>query len=112
MIEDTVKSILDNHVGRANSIKARTLFYRVNAAHPESPIKSLGQLRDIIHSMRQKGELIASGNDGYFRPETLDEAMEYVDRQLRAPSRDQLMTARIQREAARSRFGGQMRMPI
>ncbi len=39
---------------------------------------------------------------------SLNEALAYVDAQLRIPARDVLQTARRQRQAALERFGGQM----
>jgi len=105
---DTILRILANHVGEENSIPMTELLQRVRAYHPE--VDGLSQLRGIIHDLRQAPHLIGSGPRGYFIPATLDEARRYVEVVFRGPSRDQLVTARRQRQAAVNHFGRQMRM--
>lgn len=40
------------------------------------------EVRKAVENARASGSLICSGNKGYWMPETLDEAKEYVNAQL------------------------------
>jgi len=97
---------LQYHVGEKNAIQAEKLRLRLGM---EGIHVALWEVRDAIHEMRNDGHLIASGQRGYFIPETRQEAFKYIDQVFRVPARDVLTTARKQRQAAIHYFGGQMR---
>lgn len=102
-LRERVLDILASHRGKENSIPLSEL-----SGHFEG-LKGW-EMRDLIHEMRQDGILIASSPSGYYLPSTLNEALHYIEIQFRVPSRDQLRTARIQRQAAQRQFGGQFEM--
>ncbi len=106
ILERRITWAMSAHIGSERPIRAESL-----AAAIEGDDKiGIPALRTAIHEMRQRGYLIASGQDGYFLPKDLSEAMAYVEEQLRTPARDMLRTVRRQREAARQQFGGQLTM--
>lgn len=96
------------HIGESQAISADDLLYMLRSFGSE--VHNVSQLRGMIRDLRQAGQLIGSCQRGYFIPDTLAEALAYVEREFRGPARDQLKTARRQREAAKMRFGGQMEL--
>jgi hypothetical protein len=109
--QEKILSILAQHQGKESAINAEELFRTLKGQY-FIDMAGTPDLRAMIREMRQRGELIASCSGGYYVPVSLEEALEYVELQFRAPSRDQLYTARIQREAAKQKFGGQMVMDL
>jgi hypothetical protein len=105
-LETIICRILDQHVGEANAISWAIFCEEVNC-HSHDPIQPW-EVRDAIHGLRQAANLICSSPKGYYRPATLNEGLEYVNRTYRKPAKDELITARIQREALRQYFGGQL----
>lgn len=105
-VSDRIRNCLNQHVGETDAITIGQLYRFVD----DGTLTSYGQLRDILHRLRQDGELIASSGRGYFRPASLQEALDYVDRQFRRPARDQFYTARVQRDAAKAKFGQQLEL--
>lgn len=110
-IQDKILFVLDSHKGKDSAINADDLLLAVNTQF-FSDLRGTPELRAVIREMRQHGDLIASSSNGYYLPNSLQEALEYVELQFRAPSRDQLYTARVQRDAAKVKFGGQMSMDL
>ncbi len=108
-LESVISNILDRHISEPNAISWEDIFTVASIALRGERF-TMAQVRDCIHDMRQRGELIASSSKGYFRPATLQEALAYVEKQYRGPARDELHTARIQRRAAQEYFGGQLRL--
>ena len=106
-IEMHITWIMSAHVGAEKPIPASE-FLQTLRSHDHDLTEAA--LRGAIHDMRQRGYLIASSKDGYYLPKNLQEAMAYVDYQLRTPARDMLTTVRRQRQAAREYFGGQLSM--
>ncbi len=106
-IEMNITWIMSAHVGAEKPISASDLM---KALITHSHDITEAALRNTIHDMRQQGYLIASSKDGYYLPSNLQEAMAYLDDQLRTPARDMLQTVRRQRNAAREQFGGQLSM--
>lgn len=106
-IEMNITWIMSAHVGAEKPISATDLT-KALVTHDHDITEAA--LRNTIHDMRQRGYLIASSKDGYYLPSNLQEAMAYVDDQLRTPARDMLQTVRRQRQAAREHFGGQLSM--
>ena len=105
--QEAINSILDQHVGEENAISWADLCWQVNRSI-NSDVNS-NDLRGIIHDMRKSRVLICSSSKGYYRPKDYNEVKNFTDR-LRQPARDQLLTARILRDAARNEFAGQMEM--
>lgn len=104
-VAEEIDAIMVWHPGEKKAITAQDLFSRVRDAGWD--VQTVASLRNTIHDMRQAGYLIASGQVGYWLPVTREEAFEYVNEQFRVPARDQLYTARRQRQAAINIFGGQ-----
>ncbi len=102
-IEQHLTWIMGAHVGPENAISVDDLDRQLKMHE-----KEVQNVRQTIHDMRQKGYLVSSSPTGYFLPRNLNEAMDYIDTQLRTPARDILQTVRRQRQAAREHFGGQL----
>jgi hypothetical protein len=102
--EELIDAILDEHVGEDYAISWRALL---NTMIGNGYDINKNDLRGIIRIMRRKESLICSSQNGYWRPATLKEVMDFTKR-LRTPAVDQFVTARIQRQAAQRYFGGQM----
>ena len=106
-IADLIEYILDQHNGQENAISWEDLTFKVNNEYL-TPVDAK-VVRDVIHDLRKNKSLICSSPKGYYRPSSWQEVKEFTDR-LRDPSRDQLATARILRDAGRRKFFGQMPM--
>ncbi len=104
-VEMAIEWVMSAHVGEPQALPADDLAASLKRSGHDLTISAL---RGVIHDMRQRGYLIASSQAGYFIPASLNEALAYVDAQLRVPARDVLQTARRQRQAALEQFGGQM----
>ena len=107
-LHEAINNILDGHIGEENAISWADLCWQVNQQISPDDVNS-NELRGIIHDLRQGDSLICSSQRGYYRPKDYGEVKDFTDR-LRQPSRDQLLTARIQRDAARRHFAGQLDM--
>ena len=99
--QDTINSILDQHIGEENAISWADLCWQVD------PNIDAGELRGIIREMRKTESLICSSTRGYYKAKDFKEIKNFTDR-LRKPARDQMHTARIMRDAGRRHFFGQI----
>ena len=102
-IQAAINNILNQHIGEENAIPWAELCWQVN------PDMDANELRGIIREMRKSESLICSSPHGYYKAKDYDEVKNFTDR-LRQPSRDQLHTARVMRDAARRQFAGQLNM--
>jgi len=110
-LDSIISRILDQHVGQNSAISWEDLVTEVNL-YSRDRVISAKEIRDIIHDLRKCRSLICSSANGYFRPATLNEGLEFVQRVYRTPARDELTTARIQREALKEYFGGQLSLSL
>ena len=116
-LDSIISRILDQHIGEykdngeINAISWDELVQEVNLYSRERVIGAK-EIRDVIHDLRKNKSLICSSANGYFRPATLNEGLAFVDRVYRTPAKDELKTARIQREALKERFGGQLSLSL
>jgi hypothetical protein len=106
-VKDLIEYIMDQHIGEENAISWDDLTNLVNNQYLTRVDPK--NIRDIIHELRKNQSLICSSSKGYYRPKDWQEVKEFTDR-LRDPSRDQLATARILRDAGRRKFFGQLPM--
>jgi hypothetical protein len=107
MIPDLLLVLL-HHQGRDHAISADELLTAMR--HRGHDIPGLPALRGLIHDARQQRHVICSGDEGYFLPTTLSEAINSINERLRDPAGDQMRTARILRQAAREQFGRQLQL--
>ena len=69
------------------------------------------EMRAIIAEMRLRGALICSTGGrggGYWLADSLDDVLDFTNRELRSRALNLLVTARAMRREARRQFGGQM----
>ena len=108
-VDTVISNILDQHTGEQNAISLDDLINQVNR-YSRDHIFGKSEIRGVVHDLRKNGSLICSSDQGYYRPATLNEGLAFVDRALRTPAKDELVTARIQRAALKEYFGGQLSM--
>ena len=87
-------------LGKGNAISAEQLA----ALHGYSDTRAL---RRAVSEEREKGALIASCDDGYFRPVTQQEFVECW-RRFAARARSEFRTAKLFRDAIHESFEGQI----
>jgi hypothetical protein len=71
---------------------------------------SRGEIRGVIHSLRDQGQPICSCPSGYFWPADLQDVLDCVNSVFRGPARDQLRTSMRMKIAGRRLFAGQMEL--
>lgn len=99
--------VLQRHRGEGNEISADELLATMRSRGHD--IAGLPTLRALVHDARMQHEIICSNAKGYYMATCLEEAKAFAER-LRDPSRDMMHTARVVRQSAVAKFGGQLRM--
>jgi ribosomal protein L31E len=108
MLQAAVLSVLSEHVGAENAIKAADLAQAVGERGDR-------RVRIAISQLRKRGYLILSSvgrTPGYFIASSWEEWKDFRNKNLRPRAMDILETDRAMRAAAMVRFGRQCPLPI
>ena len=91
-------SILRFHTGESNAISAKQLARDLGFSE-----KDTRQVRTIIRELRRLGEPVLASTDGYFLPNSYDEADKFCDK-LKAHAIEEITTRRDIRRALAGYF--------
>jgi repressor of nif and glnA expression len=104
-LEREILRVLSFHVGKKHALGRDQLVEEVRARGYDAHER---QVRQCIHDLRRKGILICSmpGEEGgYYMAASLEEVLEFLERELHPKATDMLETESTMKASARQQFG-------
>jgi hypothetical protein len=107
-LDGYILALLQEHSGADHTIPAEVLASKASTFFDA---KITGRdVRQVIHNLRQAGNPICRGQQGFYWPAELENVFACANYEFRSEARSMLLTARKLRNAGRALFGGQHRL--